>query len=114
MNMTREHINGVELLRLKGRLDTKNYEKMEEQIFNEIEQGKLLFVADLGSLDYVSSSGLRVLLKALKAVSAKNGRFALAALNENIMEVFEISGFNKFFEIYPDVDIALKSVENSN
>ena len=60
------------------------------------------------NMDYISSSGLRILLMALKKVTQVKGKFALCGLQENIHEIFEISGFTSIFEIHPSRDEALK------
>jgi anti-anti-sigma factor len=45
---------------------------------------------------------------ALKKVTLSKGKFVLCGLQENIREIFEISGFTNIFEIYPDKEEALK------
>jgi len=59
-------------------------------------------------MDYVSSSGLRILLMALKRITMVKGKFVLCNLQENIREIFEISGFTTIFEIYPNEEDALR------
>jgi anti-anti-sigma factor len=59
-------------------------------------------------MDYVSSSGLRILLMALKRITMAKGKFVLCSLQENIREIFEISGFTTIFEIYSNEEDALR------
>ncbi len=99
----------VTILGLVGRLDTTNYNELEKKIFDLIDRKIILILVDCSRLDYVSSSGLRILLMALKKISSSKGRFVLSNLQENIAEIFEISGFTSIFEIYPDREQALKS-----
>ena len=65
-------------------------------------------VIDCSELHYISSSGLRVFLMALKKISAAGGRFRLCSLQDNIREIFEIAGFNTIFSIFGTVDEATK------
>ena len=65
-------------------------------------------LVECSKMDYVSSSGLRILLMALKKVTLSKGKFVLCGLQENIREIFEISGFTNIFEIYPGKEEALK------
>ena len=78
-------------LKIIGRLDTTTAPALEAAIDGlgaEVEE----LVLDCGGLEYVSSAGLRVILKAQKRMNAQ-GSMKLTAVNETIMEVFDITGF---------------------
>lgn len=96
------------MIGIRGRLDTTNYNILEKKLMELIDQQQDRLLVDCSDMDYVSSSGLRILLMALKKVTMTKGRFVLAGLQENIREIFEISGFTNIFEIHPTVDDALK------
>ena len=100
----------VSILELNGRLDTTNYNEIEKKFDELISNGEIKIIVDCSNLNYISSSGLRVLLKSLKAINAAKGKFILCSLQENINEVFEISGFSSIFEIYADQSEALGKV----
>jgi len=72
----------------------------------EAHEDKILI--DCSNMDYVSSSGLRILLMALKKITLAKGKFVLCSLQDNIREIFEISGFTNIFEIYGNKEEALK------
>jgi anti-sigma B factor antagonist len=99
----------VTILELVGRLDTTNYNVLETKIIDLIDSNVVNILIDCSKLDYVSSSGLRILLMALKKISSAKGKFVLCNLQENIAEIFEISGFTSIFEIYPGQEEALTS-----
>ena len=88
------------IIGITGRLDTTNYSVLEKKLMEHIDQGEHRMIVDCSRMDYVSSSGLRILLMALKRITMVKGRFVLFGLQENIREIFEISGFNNIFEIY--------------
>ena len=91
MNITK-HMNGKELVvALEGRLDTKTASELEEALIGSIDEAESL-VLDFSKLDYISSAGLRVLLSAHKAMSAKGG-MKVTHVNEIVQEVFEVTGF---------------------
>lgn len=92
-----------------GRLDTTNYTILEKRLMDLIESQQARILVDCSSMDYISSSGLRILLMALKKVNSVKGKFALCGLQENIHEIFEISGFTSIFEIHPTREEALKA-----
>jgi anti-sigma B factor antagonist len=96
------------ILELSGRLDTSNYESFSEELYAKLEEGGKYFVMDMEDLDYISSSGLRVFLSALKKVRAAEGDIALCCMSEKINEVFEISGFSSLFKVFVSIDDAIK------
>jgi anti-anti-sigma factor len=98
------------IIEIEGRLDTTNFGQLEQKIFQAIELGNIHFVVDCGQMDYVSSSGLRIFLMALKKTNALKGAFLLCGLQESIHEIFEISGFTSIFRIYPGQEEALASL----
>ena len=78
-------------LKIIGRLDTTTAPELEASIDACIANIKEL-VLDCSALEYVSSAGLRVILKAQKLMNAQ-GSMKLTNVNETIMEVFDITGF---------------------
>jgi anti-sigma B factor antagonist len=109
VELTEQTTDACTILAIEGRLDTTNYTVLDAKISSLLAAGASKILVDCRKLDYVSSSGLRVFLTGLKKVTAANGKFVLAGLQENIQEIFEISGFNGIFEIHPSVDAALKT-----
>ena len=91
--MTIEKItNGTELtVKLAGRLDTTTAPELEAAIDEYVEGIKEL-VLDFNGLEYVSSAGLRVILKAQKLMNIR-GSMKLINVSEAIMDVFDITGF---------------------
>ena len=87
-----KNINAEALtLKVSGRLDTQTAPELEKEIDTSLPGTKEL-VLDMTDLEYVSSAGLRVILKAQKVMNAQ-GSMVLTGVNESIMEVFEITGF---------------------
>ena len=84
-------------LKIIGRLDTTTAPKLEATVDGCIAGLKDL-VMDCSELEYVSSAGLRVILKAQKLMNAQ-GTMKVMNVNETIMEVFEITGFADILNI---------------
>jgi anti-sigma B factor antagonist len=76
---------------VSGRLDTQTAPELEKEIDGIIANLKEL-VFDMTGLEYISSAGLRVILKAQKIMNTK-GSMKLIGVNDSIMEVFDITGF---------------------
>lgn len=97
MNIKKQ-LNGTELtLSLSGALDTENAPKLEE-VMNESLTGVTSLIIDLKDLNYISSSGLRVLLMASKTMN-RQGNMVVKNPNEVVSEVFEFTGFNDILTI---------------
>lgn len=84
---------GISVLAIRGRLDAVTAVQLEEQVNRWFEQPGTKLVFDMEKLDYISSAGLRVFLTTAKKMKARNGRLIMAGLQENVKEVFTISGF---------------------
>lgn len=100
MEIALEKTNDINIISLKGRLDvttTSNLDQTFAKIFGA-EGAKVL--VDCAELDYISSAGLRTLLAAAKSSKKQNGKIVLACLNQNVKQIFEISGFTQIFDIF--------------
>lgn len=76
---------------IEGRLDTTTAPQLESELKSSIDGiDKLLL--DFTSLEYISSAGLRVLLAAQKTMN-KQGSMVLRNVNEDVMDIFEVTGF---------------------
>lgn len=83
-------------LALKGRLDTNTSPELEKELYSMGSRDNL--VLDFADLEYISSAGLRVLLTRQKK-TAELGPMVIKNVCEDIMEVFEITGFADILEI---------------
>ena len=101
--------DGVLIVMPQGRLDTNNSPEAEKMILDKIEQDSTRIVYDFSKTDYISSAGLRVILKSAKLVKGKGG-VAICNTNDQIQEVFEISGFLTILAHKPDLEGAIEAV----
>lgn len=84
------------VIRICGRLDTVTAPTLEKTIQEEIGNLKTL-ILDMKDLEYISSAGLRVLLSAQKRIQ-KCGSMKLRNVSEEVMDVFEMTGFADILE----------------
>lgn len=85
------------LYQLEGRLDTVTAPELETSLQEALEETTNL-VLDFEKLDYISSAGLRVLLSAQKIING-SGSMKVIHVNDTIMEIFEVTGFNEILTI---------------
>ena len=93
-----------------GRLDTSNSPEAEQGLMEHVDAGELKIVMDFAKTDYISSAGLRVLLKTAKVLKAKGGNIALCHANEQIAEVLQISGFTSLINCFDSLEEAIENV----
>lgn len=87
-----KQLNGASaILIVSGRLDTQTAPELEKEL-NATVAGLKDLTFDMAGLEYISSAGLRVILKAQKIMNAQ-GSMKLVGVNDSIMEVFDITGF---------------------
>jgi anti-sigma B factor antagonist len=109
MDIKQEVKGKLVILSLTGRLDTLNFPLLDYEMTLLLDKKQKDFLLDCQDMDYVSSSGLRILLKSLKQVKAVGGKFVLCCLQPQIIQVFKISGFDHLFEICTDKKKAIAS-----
>lgn len=84
--------NGTDLtIAIEGRLDTMTAPQLEAEVKGSID-GIANLTLDFAKLEYVSSAGLRVILAAQKIMNAQ-GDMKILNVSDDVMEVFEITGF---------------------
>ena len=99
------------ILELKGRLDTLSSTKLEKKLSDLIAAKKGKLVLDFSQLEFISSSGLRVLLAAGKQLKSFRGKIVLCSLKEHVKEVFDVAGFTILFSLQPTREAALQEVK---
>lgn len=99
----------VSIISLSGRLDAYSANDLEEKLTAMIDAAQIRMIVSLENLEYISSSGLRVLLAALKKVRKQQGDVRLSCLKPYIKEVFDIAGFTQLFNIFDTDESATDS-----
>ena len=84
--------NGNQLIvALEGRLDTTTAPQLDQELKASLE-GVTELVFDFSQLAYVSSAGLRVLLSTQKVMNVQ-GSMVVKNVNQDVMDIFEVTGF---------------------
>jgi anti-sigma B factor antagonist len=99
----------INIYQLKGRLDSNTSQGFEQKLFQAISNGSKNIVVDFKDIDYISSAGLRVILKAFKALQREDGRIILCSMQEYVREIFKIIGIDSFVPTLDTMDDALKA-----
>lgn len=109
MDITEQQLDGAWLVAASGRIDSNSAPELEAVLPARV-QSHAVTIMDLSHIAYVSSAGLRVFLKGVKAAKAHGHKFILTNLPPTVKEVFDISGFTAIFQIESDIDAALGTI----
>jgi anti-sigma B factor antagonist len=95
------------VLAVAGEVDVATVPRLREQLHSLVAQGRHHIVVDLEGVDFLDSTGLGVLVGALKRVRTNGGELALVCTQSRIRKVFEVTGLTKVFSLYDSVDEAV-------
>ncbi len=107
MEISTKQTGAATIVYLKGKLDALTCSAVETELSTLLEAGRLKLVLDFGELTYISSAGLRILLKTAKQVKALSGELILCSMKDFIKEVFDVSGFSGIMTITENCEKAL-------
>ncbi len=99
MILTIKNDNNIYTGVLEGRLDTVNAAEFGKMMQPLVDNSDKEIILDCSALEYISSSGLRQFLVLRKAVEAKQGKLTIEHINEEIRNIFKITGFLNLFNI---------------
>ena len=111
MEVTTESDNGTVIAKAGGRIDGTNAADFENAIQSAVGGIEGAVVLDCEGMSYISSAGLRAILRIAKDLNRRAVKFVLCSLSDPIREVFQISGFDKIIAIHPTRTGALASVQ---
>ena len=98
MNTTIEEIDGKYVATLEGEMDTAAAMEAEEVLKPLYNSNGKDVIIDCTDLEYIASSGLRILLSILKGAKASGSKVVMKGVNEDIKNVFKLTGFISIFE----------------
>jgi len=109
MEIKTRETNGVSILDFTGNLDTNNSLAAESEVNRLIEAGSNKILFNFKELNFIASSGLRILLATAKKLKTSGGKMMVCNLNDTVQEVFDISGFASILSLASDENEALAS-----
>lgn len=110
MEIREESLDGITVVELLGRLDELATSDVEKAFTALLNRGVACMALDLSGVEYVSSSGLRILLMLLKAMKKTDGKLCVYGLSPFVAEVFDISNLSRLFNIQAKREDAIKAL----
>lgn len=90
--------DGKLIAQLSGQLDTLAAAQAEKDLQPAFQSTCNEVIIDCEQLEYVASAGLRLFLSLLKSVKARGGQVIIKSMNDDIMNVFKVTGFSNIFK----------------
>jgi anti-sigma B factor antagonist len=87
---------------VKGRADAEAADQLETALRSAVDRHAKV-AADLGSLDYISSAGLRAVLQSARAAQSKDVEFAVCGMSAPVKKVFDMSGMQHVLTIHGEL-----------
>ncbi len=106
----RSTVGDVTIVAPKGTIDIDTSRIFKEELQGLIDTGRTVILVDFSAVNFMTSTGLGVLVAFAKRVEEVDGKFALCSLNDDIQSVFDTVGFSPYFDIHQSAKEALASL----
>ncbi|MFN0179434.1 MAG: STAS domain-containing protein [Gemmatimonadales bacterium] len=110
MGFTKSTNGQVTIIRVEGQLIVGNRQDLKAMVQDALEGGARKFLIDCGPTGYIDSSGLGALVTISKKIREAGGDLRLAALNDDLRSLFELTKLDSLFHITPTVADGLKGL----
>ena len=110
MNPIQQSHGAAELIELPARLVMANAVQIRNFLKQVVAHGRTQLVLDLHQVEFIDSSGLSVLVSALKAAQEQDGDVVLLSPSDGVRSLIELTRLHQVFEIFEDQDAAIRRV----
>lgn len=108
LKIWQEEKEGVVILHLKGRLDAVIGPEAERRILNVVDKGVTKLVLNLAEVDYLSSTGLRLMASICQRLGRVGGQMVICEANHMVLDVLTLSGIDRLCKFFPSQEGALR------
>jgi anti-sigma B factor antagonist len=107
--MRRELDDGTSVISVEGELDLSTAPRLKWMLIDSLEAGSSQLIVDLSIITFMDSTALAVLVGVNRTLDAST-RLAIVCSGEKVLQIFEFSGTDRAFAIYPTLEEALAHV----
>ena len=100
MEISFRQLQSHKIMKVNGEVDLYNVSELKKALFDAIDDTVSSLIVDMKDIFYMDSSGIGALVAGQKKMKAKNGKFALLNIHEDVMNVLKLATLDKFFTIY--------------
>jgi anti-sigma B factor antagonist len=101
----------VTILAAEGEIHVSTAPKLSARLNAVVDGGRTALVLDLTGVMFIDSTGLSVLLTALRQITRAGGRMAVVCSNPTVLRLFEITRLDTTFDIHAELEPALALVQ---
>ncbi len=101
------YANGAAVVKLAGEIDMSHSPGVHQTLVEVLENRPTRLIIDLTEVTYMDSSGVGILVDALRRVRVSGAKLALVAVAPRVLSVLQITKLDQFFEMYPTVQEAV-------
>ena len=102
------------VIALSGEVDLYTAPEFKQQLLDVIGKGAKDVIVDFSKTTFIDSTTLGVLVGGVKRLRPNDGQLSLVCSDRNITKIFEITGLDRVFTIYPTRDEALEQIQSSS
>jgi anti-sigma B factor antagonist len=110
MDIQSQLVNGVNILRLRGRFDADGVRTVAKWFDEHLMVARVVF--NLQGVNFIDSSGLSTMVKGLKLCRKNGGDLHLCGMQQAVMITIELTRLDKAFTIFEDEDKAVRAFFN--
>ena len=101
LTVEKREVEGVTLLYPRGYINAHTVRLFESELLAVLKENRFKIVVNCAGLSYIASAGLGAIMGAIEEIRGNGGDLRLASLNETVLNIFEILGFNHLYRIFP-------------
>lgn len=114
LSLSTRTVAGHKVLEVGGEIDVYTAPQLREHLIAMVEGGDRQVVVDLGRVEFLDSTGLGVLVGALKRLRGVDGELSLVCAQERLLKIFRITGLDRVFTLYGSVEAATAGGEGAS
>lgn len=97
---------GIRLLKLTGALDMMGTRSIEQDFVGHSAGDNVRVLVDFSGVDYLSSSGIHLLVNTANTIENRGGKLALLSPQPHVLDVLELTGISQMIPIHADLEAA--------
>ena len=105
--MDTDNTQSVSVMKIKGRVDSETAPEFENALLKLIDESRSKIILNLQAVEFLSSAGLRAMVKALKGAQSCGGDLRLVSVPVPIAGILLTVGMNQMFKMFPTTEAAL-------
>jgi anti-sigma B factor antagonist len=108
LDLTTDRSGNVCVIALVGDVDVTTSPRLKDELASAMDAGCVHLIIDAEKVDFMDSSGLGVLIGALRRLNEKDGVIRIVGTQGNVLQLFKVAGLGRVFPLFSDLTEALR------